>query len=82
MNIGLQLHPARTRFKLSALRRKNEFLIRVDMWGFVSIMLVLLFIFLPLTPDTPHAVPVDRTHCLPLHPHARRSLEKTPCWFG
>jgi len=30
------------------------------MWGFVSIMLALLFMFLPGTTDTPRSVSVDR----------------------
>ena len=30
------------------------------MWGFVSIMLALLFMFLPITADTHRSVPVDR----------------------
>jgi biopolymer transport protein ExbD len=51
---------AQPQFKLSALRRKNELLCRIDMWGFVSIMLVLLFILLPMTPDPHHSVTVDR----------------------
>jgi biopolymer transport protein TolR len=29
------------------------------MWGFVSIMLALLFMFLPITPDAPRLVSVD-----------------------
>jgi biopolymer transport protein ExbD len=53
---------AKPQFKLSALRRKNELLCRIDMWGFVSIMLALLFIFLPITTDTHRSVPVDRPH--------------------
>jgi len=51
---------AQLQFKLSALRRKNELLCRIDMWGFVSIMLALLFMFLPGTTDTPRSVSVDR----------------------
>ncbi len=51
---------AQPQFKLSALRRKNELLCRIDMWGFVSIMLALLFMFLPGTTDTPRSVSVDR----------------------
>jgi biopolymer transport protein ExbD len=39
---------ARPQFKLSALKRKNELLCRIDMWGFVSVMLVLLFLLMPL----------------------------------
>jgi len=53
---------AQPQFKLSALRRKNELLCRIDMWGFVSIMLALLFMFLPITTDTPRSVSVDRPH--------------------
>ncbi len=30
------------------------------MWGFVSVMLAILFIFLPITPHTPLSAPVDR----------------------
>ena len=30
------------------------------MWGFVSIMLALLFLFLPVTTDTPLSIPVDQ----------------------
>jgi len=51
---------AQPQFKLSALRRKNELLCRIDMWGFVSIMLALLFMFLPGTTDTPRSASVDR----------------------
>jgi len=32
------------------------------MWGFVSIMLALLFMFLPMTTDTSRSVSVDRPH--------------------
>ncbi len=32
------------------------------MWGFVSIMLALLFMFLPATTDNHRSVPVDRPH--------------------
>jgi len=32
------------------------------MWGFVSIMLALLFILLPMTTDTPRSVSVDWPH--------------------
>jgi biopolymer transport protein ExbD len=53
---------AKPQFKLSALRRKNELLCRIDMWGFVSMMLALLFMFLPITTDTHRSVPVDRPH--------------------
>src|SRR5690349_10321662 len=51
---------AQPQFKLSALRRKSELLCRIDMWGFVSIMLALLFILLPATPHTHRSAPVDR----------------------
>jgi biopolymer transport protein ExbD len=51
---------AQPQFKLSALRRKNDLLCQINMWGFVSIMLALLFIFLPITTDTHRSVPVDR----------------------
>jgi biopolymer transport protein TolR len=37
---------AQPQFKLSALRRRNELLCRIDMWGFVSVMIVLLFMLL------------------------------------
>ena len=49
-------------FKSSALRRKNELLCRIDLWGFVSLMLVLLFLFLAplLTTDVPLRHSVDR----------------------
>jgi biopolymer transport protein ExbD len=40
---------AKPQFKLSALRRRNELLCRIDMWGFVSVMLVLLFLLMPWT---------------------------------
>ncbi len=30
------------------------------MWGFVSVMLAILFMFLPITPHTPGSVSVDR----------------------
>jgi biopolymer transport protein ExbD len=40
---------ARSQFKLSALKRKSELLCRIDMWGFVSIMLALLFLLMPWT---------------------------------
>jgi len=40
---------ARPQFKLSALKRKNELLCRINMWGFVSVMLVLLFLLMPWT---------------------------------
>jgi biopolymer transport protein ExbD len=51
--------PAQSQFKLSALRRKKELLCRIYMWGFVSIMLVLLFMLLPRTTDAHRSVPVD-----------------------
>lgn len=40
---------AQPQFKLSALRRSNKILCRIDVWGFVSIMLVLLFLLMPWT---------------------------------
>ena len=49
MNIGFKLRPAQTHFRLSALRRNSELLCRIDMWGFVSIMLVFLFLLMPWT---------------------------------
>lgn len=39
------------------------------MWGFVSVMLALLFMFLPATTDTPRPIPVDQPvsyHCSPM----------------
>src|SRR3989475_11275628 len=54
-----QMPSAQPQFKLSALRRKDELFCRIDMWGFVSIMLALLFMFLPITTDT-RSVSVDR----------------------
>jgi biopolymer transport protein ExbD len=36
------MRPAQPRFKLNALRRRNELLCRIDMWGFVSVMLAIL----------------------------------------
>src|SRR5215472_19373686 len=69
MNIGFQLRPAHTRFRLSALRRNSELLCRIDMWGFVSIMLAILFMFLPTTTNTPRHVLVDRPtayHAIPM----------------
>jgi biopolymer transport protein ExbD len=62
MNLGFQLRHARPRFKLSALRRKNELLCRIDMWGFVSVMLAFLAMFMAPAisfPDLPRYVPVD-----------------------
>jgi biopolymer transport protein ExbD len=50
---------ARTQFKLSALKRKNELLCRIDMWGFVSVMLVFLFLLMPLTVVDPKGPAVD-----------------------
>jgi biopolymer transport protein ExbD len=46
---GLEMASARPQFKLSALKRKNELLCRINMWGFVSVMLVLLFLLMPWT---------------------------------
>ena len=49
-------------FKLAALRRKNELLCRIDLWGFVSLMLAFLAIFMApamSAPDLPRSVPVD-----------------------
>ena len=40
---------ARPQFKISALKRKNELFCRIDMWGFVSVMLALLFLLMPGT---------------------------------
>ena len=37
---------AQPQFKLSALRRRNELLCRIDLWGFVSVLIVLLFMLL------------------------------------
>lgn len=57
---------AQPQFKLSALRRKNELLCRIDMWGFASVMLAMLFIFLPVTTHAHRPAPVDRPnayHC-------------------
>jgi biopolymer transport protein ExbD len=54
-----QMSSAQPQFKLSALRRKSELLCRIDMWGFVSVMLAMLFIFLPTTTDTPLSISVD-----------------------
>jgi biopolymer transport protein ExbD len=39
----------KSKFKLSPLNRKDELLCRIDMWGFVSVMLVLLFLLMPLS---------------------------------
>ena len=36
------MRPEQPRFKLNALRRKNELLCRRDLWGFVSVMLAIL----------------------------------------
>jgi hypothetical protein len=59
-------------FKLRALGRKNEILCRIDMWGFVSVMLALLFLFIPTTTDTPVTLPVDQPAALPLYFNAWR----------
>src|SRR5260370_36077509 len=50
---------AQPQFKLSALRRKNELLCRIDMWGFVSVMLVLLFLLMPWTVVHPRGPAAD-----------------------
>jgi biopolymer transport protein ExbD len=50
---------ARAQFKLSALNRKNELLCRIDMWGFVSVMLALLFLLMPWTVVHPRGPAVD-----------------------
>jgi biopolymer transport protein ExbD len=39
----------KAKFNLSALNRKNELLCRIDMWGFVGVMFVLLFLLMPLS---------------------------------
>src|SRR5712692_1591058 len=39
---GFEMLSEQPRFKLSALRRRNELLCRIDMWGFVSVMLAIL----------------------------------------
>jgi len=36
---GFPMRSEQPRFKLTALRRRNELLCRIDMWGFVSVML-------------------------------------------
>jgi biopolymer transport protein ExbD len=51
--------PARSQFKLSALNRKNELLCRIDMWGFVSVMLALLFLLMPWTVVDGNAAAAD-----------------------
>jgi biopolymer transport protein ExbD len=51
--------PARPQFKLSALNRKNELLCRIDMWGFVSVMLALLFLLMPWTVVDGNAAAAD-----------------------
>src|SRR5258706_10666120 len=50
---------AQPQFKLSALRRKNELLCRIDMWGFVSVMLALLFLLMPGTVVDPSGPTAD-----------------------
>jgi biopolymer transport protein ExbD len=50
---------AKAQFKLSALKRKNELLCRIDMWGFVSVMLALLFLLMPWTVVDPSGPAAD-----------------------
>jgi biopolymer transport protein ExbD/biopolymer transport protein TolR len=58
------MRPAQARFHLAALGRRNELLCRIDMWGFVSIMLVLLFLFSAGTTNAHHWSPVDRANAV------------------
>lgn len=53
---------ARPQFKISALKRKNELLCRIDMWGFVSVMLAILVWTMFGLPYPAHAIrsSVDR----------------------
>jgi len=50
---------ARRQFKISALKRKNELFCRIDMWGFVSVMLTLLFLLMPGTVVDPKGPAAD-----------------------
>jgi biopolymer transport protein ExbD len=38
---------SRRQFKLSALRRKNNLLLDINLWGFASVMLAILFLMMP-----------------------------------
>src|SRR5216683_5892394 len=56
---GLEVTSARRQFKISALKRKNELFCRIDMWGFVSVMLTLLFLLMPGTVVDPKGPAAD-----------------------
>jgi len=56
------VHSTQHQFKLSALRRKNELLCRIDLWGFVSLMVVIFFVLWvekAAYTDLPVHVPAD-----------------------
>jgi biopolymer transport protein ExbD/biopolymer transport protein TolR len=59
---------------LNTLKRKNALYCRIDVWGFVSVMLAILFLFMPTSPHTPPRVSVDlsASHHAVSMPKARR----------
>jgi|SRR5579863_388376 len=75
--MGSETNTAHPRWGLAALRRReqNKPICRIDLWGFVSVMLALVIMYMSRTygPDLPRgAVDLIRTHHPTLMPSALR----------
>jgi biopolymer transport protein TolR len=58
-----------------AAKRKSNYFLYLNLWPFVTVMVALLFLFMPLTTDDTHGVvAIDRPHArnATAHPHALR----------
>jgi biopolymer transport protein ExbD len=58
-----------------AAKRKSNYFLYLNLWPFVTVIVALLFLFMPLTTDDTHgAVAIDRPHArnATAHPHALR----------
>jgi biopolymer transport protein ExbD len=58
-----------------AAKRKSNYFLYLNLWPFVTVMVALLFLFMPLTTENTHGVvAIDRPHArnATAHPHALR----------
>jgi biopolymer transport protein ExbD len=58
-----------------AAKRKSNYFLHLNLWPFVTVMVALLFLFMPLTTDDTYGVvAIDRPHArnATAHPHALR----------
>jgi biopolymer transport protein ExbD len=70
------MRPEQPRFKLNALRRRNELLCRIDLWGFVSVMLAILVWTRFGLPHPPHAFGSNADRAIAVHSSPQPGAQK------